>query len=527
MKVRVSRLRLRGSTRVMAPGNVSSFSRDASDSRSRKRLIRLTNLFLILSLLTGCAVDEDAEVARYRKILDRDVPGQVNFAAGEPLTLETALLLANQHNEQLARAGEDYVQALVDKDRAAAAFYPTVSFIPSFSLADDSTDRGNGRSGEDVGNPGDPDDQAGGGRGSSGRSTGDSNLDVPVNLRMNLFNGFRDAANVRRTGAEIERREALLLDLQATVLLDVAQTYYQVLRSQQSADVLRNSLKVQEERVRDARGRAQAGLARNLDVAQTEAQAAGTRVSLIAAESNVRNGRTVLTFLTNAPVADSALVDELALPPQLPTLDDALSQAASTRQDLVAATAGVQAAAQSVQQSVGQYYPSVTLNVNQFLYRESSPDDSNWNSLISANLPLFTGGVIHANVRAALSRLRQAKLDESLARREVEQDVRLAYEDFAASAQRMQALRVQLAAARTALNQAEQSYRAGLGTNLDRLSAQDQALSAELQLSSELYNQKVFYLNLLRVVGRLGTTVEVPVAPALPADKEPGTQPAP
>ena len=463
-------------------------------------------------------MNEEKEVAKYRSILDAGAT-DLAFAPGDPLSLEDALLLANRHNEQIAIGGEDYLQALIDKDRAAANFLPTVSLIPSYSYADGGDDRRNGQSGEDIGNPSDPDDNSGAGGGRN-TSTGDGNLDVPVNLRTNLFNGFRDLANLRRAGAEIERQEALMLDLQAVVLLDVAQTYYQVLRSEQSVNVLRNSGKLQGERVRDMRARNQAGMARPLDVAQTEAQASATRASLVSAEADVRNGRTTLAFLTGHDVTSSALVDEMDVPPALPTLDASLAAAGETRHDLAAARLAVATARANVNTAVGQYYPSVNLNLNYYLDRQSNPADSDYNGLISTNLPIFTGGVIHANVREALSLLRQARLRESLAGRQVEQDVRLAHSNLRAAADRYTELQVSRDAAQEALRQAEQSYNAGLATNLERLVAQDQLLSAQLELATATYEQKLFYLNLQRVVGRMAGVIRTagPATPAQPPD---------
>ena len=478
---------------------------------------------LMLVVATGCKVNEAEEVARYRGILDAGT-ADVAFAPGDPLPLETALLLANRHNERLAIGGEDYLQALIDKDRAAAAFLPAVSLIPSYSYAQSGDDRRNNRSGEDIGDPGDPDDVfGGGGGGSRSTSTGDGNLDVPVNLRMNLFNGFRDVAARRAAGSEIERREAVLRDLQAVVLLDVAQTYYQVLRSEESVRVLRNSARVQGERVSDMRARNEAGLARPLDVAQSEAQASATRASLIVAENDVRNGRTVLSFLTGSDVSASPLPDGMDVPAEVPSLEQSLAAAESGRQDLAAARAATGVAEQGVRLAVGQYYPSVTLNFNAYIDRQSDPVDSLYNGLISANVPLFTGGVIHANVRTALSELRQAHLEESLARRQVEQDVRLAHANLQAAADRTRELLVSRDAAREALSQAEENYNAGLATNLERLVAQDQLLSAELELASVTYEQKLFYLNLQRVLGQIARVIQTAGGGA---DAPPTTAPA-
>jgi len=71
----------------------------------------------------------------------------------------------------------------------------------------------------------------------------------------------------------------------------------------------------------------------------------------------------------------------------------------------------------------------------------------------------------------------------------------------------------------------------GVGTNLERLVAQDRLLSTQLQITSERYDQKVFYLSLLRAVGAL--SIRLPGEPApttqpsttLPSTTQPTTRP--
>ncbi len=88
------------------------------------------------AICSGC-VDEQKEVARYRGILESDDTPQLPATLQEePLTLQRALRLANQHNEQLALSGEGYLQALIDKDRAFSGFLPTITLGPSFSMID-------------------------------------------------------------------------------------------------------------------------------------------------------------------------------------------------------------------------------------------------------------------------------------------------------------------------------------------------------------------------------------------------------
>ena len=69
-------------------------------------------------LLVGCRVDQEKEVAKYRKVLQTDAAATTQpIAPGEPLTLLAALDLANRQNERLAIEGENYLQALIDRHR--------------------------------------------------------------------------------------------------------------------------------------------------------------------------------------------------------------------------------------------------------------------------------------------------------------------------------------------------------------------------------------------------------------------------
>jgi outer membrane protein TolC len=458
----------------------------------RRLFLPLTALFVLVST-TGCAVDQKKEVARYEEVLRANLLAQEKqFAPGEPLTLRQALDLANRQNEKLAIEGENYLQAMIERKRAASAFLPTVSLAPSYAFR------------ESVNTGGGNDDGGGG----SNASSNDRTFNVLVNTNANLFNGFSDLARLRGSARTIEQRRNLLLDLQESVLLDTAQVYYQVLRSERSADVLESSLKVQEARVRDIQGRQAAGLARPLDVAQTEAQASATRVALINARNDVRNGRATLAFLTAAPVQESRLIDAFNAPAALPALPDLQDLAVAQRRDLRAANQAVLAARQGVNAAVGQYYPSVTLDVNVFVYRELFPDERTWDGILRANLPIFSAGLIEADVREAWSLYRQAGLTESLLRRDVAQQVQLAYQDLRANEDRIAELQVQLRAAQQAFNQADQSYNVGLATNLERVTAQDQLLSAQLQLTSAQFDRTLSYLALARATGELRHRLE-------------------
>lgn len=475
-------------------------------SRARRSAPLVLTLPLALLFGSGCAVDQKKDIAAYRGVLDGAQPASFDYHAGQPLTLSAAMLLANRYDEQLASSGEDYVQALADRQRQFATFLPNISLAPTYSWL-------NSRGSSSVVTTG-----AGGG-GTTVTGVGGSNkqgqADVPIVANYTVFNGLADVANYRRAGYTTQQREALLRDLQQTTLLNVASAYYTVLVNERSVKVLLNSVSVQDARVQDMQGRERAGIARPLDVAQTQAQDAATRVQLIQAQNNVRNGRLALAFLTASAVQDAPLADELRVPQELPSADDALAAAEKHRQDVQASEAAVEASRQSVQSAIAEYYPSVTLDIDYFLHKESLSRLTVWDGIVQADIPIFRGGIIEADVRTAWSQLRQAWLNQQRTRRQVAEQVRQSYENVRGSKSRVAELRVEVAAARDALQQAQFSYQAGLATNLDVLTATDQLLSAQLSLATEALNYKVYFLQLQRAEGLL----EIP-------GKTPSTAPA-
>ena len=446
-------------------------------ARTGQRPVIRGGVLLLLMLVGGCKVDQQKEVAEYRKVVD------LQPAKEAPLTLRQALLLANQQNERLSIEGENYLQVLINRQRAVAAFLPTVNLAPSYFFQD----------------------RVGGATGSTGQTHG---LDVPVTGDINLFNGFRDQALLKYADLTIEQRKALLLDAQEALLADVTRAFYAVLRNEELIRVLEDSLKVQEERVRDIRGKREAGTARPLDVAQTEAQASATRVTLIDARNATRQSRSALAFLTGSAVQNTPLVDEYVLPDTLSTFDTLRDRALTERQDLVGAKQATLANRQLVEAAWRQYYPSVSLHLDAYLYRETIPTDRDWEGLLSLNLPLFAAGRINADVRTAWSQLRQAALFESNLTRQVVRDVELTYQSLGASEERLAELQTQVAAAQQAFDQADASYGVGLATNLERVVAQNALLNAQLQLASEEFERKVAYLDLLRAMGLLREEVE-------------------
>jgi len=475
----------------------------------------LCALCVFAAFLSGC-VNQQAEIAKYRGILNSDVEGQIPpLEPHEQLTMVRALLLANQDNENLMIRGEDYIQAMNDKDRAFSQFLPTISLQPNYTILDNSEAKSTSgtTTGQAVGTLG--------GFKPVGKTL--RRFEAPVIGGGNLFHGFRDVAALESTKWSMEQRRQLMLDAQKTLMLDVAEGYYQVLRVEALMEVLKKSLLAQQERVRDAQGKLNAGVGRPLDLAQAEAQVASTRVQMEQAYGDEANARTLLAFLIGAKEVSGPLVDDYAVAANPPNIEDLLFNAWSNREDYKAAKAVVEADVYNVNAAIGEYYPSVTLNITGYLFRENFTDASKWNTLLQVNLPIFSAGVIEADVRTAWSRLRQAALEESLIRRNIEQQVRTLHQNLLTSTRKLRELDSEIKAAAEAYRQAQAETKAGTGIFLNEITAQQVLLNSELDLANEIFNRKVIDLDLRRATGtlRLGALQRAATQPTT----EPTTMP--
>jgi outer membrane protein TolC len=201
-------------------------------------------------------------------------------------------------------------------------------------------------------------------------------------------------------------------------------------------------------------------------------------------------------------------VDTFPVPATSPSEAEFEALALANREDVRAAARALQAAKYNVKTAIAEYYPSVDLNLQGLLAATHYSDASKWSAALSANIPIFSAGLIEANVRTAWSQLRQAALDESASRRQAIHDVQTAYENLATTDQRIHDLDEEVNSADEAYSLARKGFRSGLATNLDVLVAQDLLLNAQLQLASARFDRTVFYLDLIRAAAQLMGSVD-------------------
>ena len=477
---------------------------------------RVGQACLLLIALGGCDFDHD--VGRYRAVLDGPRPPAVGrFDPRGPLTLRRALVLANADDEAIGLSGENYVQALATKMRDAGTFLPTLSLSPTYSLSKGgssgfiigSTATGTTSTGT-TGTTGTT--TTGGGTTTAGETTQitgggtgiSHSFSVPIGAAIN--GSLANVSSYEAAGESVDQLAQTLLDERETILLQVVQSYYGAMRDEEQVRVYQSSLRFKAEKVRDQQARLRLGAVRPLDLAQSESDLSSTRVSLIQARTDAANARSALARLMGVSEVAGELTDAYDPPAQVAAVEQWQADAHRRRQDLAAAERAVDAARFKVESAIREYFPTVSINFDYFLYNDPHTSQG-WSGGLSGSIPIFSALQIEADVRTAWSQYRAAGLTREQARRQVTDDVNEGYQNLRDARDQVAELKVEVAASQKAVDLAERAYQLGSDSNLDRLTQQDSLLTAQLSLVNEQFSEKSSYLALLRASGTLAGVV--------------------
>lgn len=337
-------------------------------------------------------------------------------------------------------------------------------------------------------------------------------------LDQNLYSAGLNVTYPLSTGGRLEAQVALaqanLLGAQATyerirqqLVFTARQLYLQGLLAAENVAAAQRALNAANESLRVARARLSAGAASQFDVLQAEVAVANAEQTLVQARAGVASAQASLNATLNLPQDTSLeLTDTLAPRPVSTTLDAAVVQALRDRPDLialrsriVAAQAGIDLAASGTQPTIGLgagYGVTNASGLSTFVY-------GLWSVSLIATMAVFDGGVTEAKVREARDQVTQLRTREAQTKQQVELDVRLAWLGLEQAAGRLTAATKAVEQGRESARLAASRYSAGVGTQLELLSAQAALAQAELSLAAARFDQNVARIQLILATGSL------------------------
>jgi outer membrane protein len=413
-------------------------------------------------------------------LLITSFPGAAKDMFASALTLDDYYGAALQQSEVVASQSQLIVQAEEQYRQANAALYPTVGAAASYLWQDN---------------------------GAINQTTNPTRQPFArLTATQPLFRGFREFAALRQTKALVGAQDDDYRQARVQLFKDVAQNFYDVLSLEQDIKNFTEQIEQYQQREKELQERVGIGRSRIGEVLTVQATISTLRAQIEQTRAQLSTTRDVFAFLSGLP-RTTPLRDTEALPSELAMLDDYLVRVA-VRPDVRAAEQRQTAAQENIAVARGAYLPSIDLNANRYLERVGSLENVDWDVQLALTVPLYTGGSLQSQVRAAQSQSTQAELVATRARRLADQEIRSFYQTVVLDRSRLDALENATDTAKRNYETQRSDYRLGLVTNLDVLQALSTYLENQQALDRVRYNVKLNFLRLQAAAVKRPASIE-------------------
>ncbi len=416
------------------------------------------------------------------------LPPPVLRAQTDVLTLEDAVKLALERNEQSLATTESVTAARARVNRARTAFMPNITATGVYT-----------RRPFEV-----------------SRNVGGSNIVIQkydalssvVNFNMNLF----DTRSFPALSAARSQRESDVMtasESRRQLMFQVSQSFLTVLSTGQVLEASRRRYDFAKQNLDAAKARFSAGLASVNDVTRAELEFATAEMGVIQGDGQLKSSRLALTNLLDAPetAGDTLVAPEFILKAAEetapPASEELIAQAQNRRLDLGALRWAAKAQHSLATEPNLRYLPSLALN-GQWRYTNEAGltnRPTNYNFGLTLTWSVFDGLARHADYseRKALSRIADLNVEASM--RQVELDVRDALVSVDNQRAALQQAIVAQGIAQRNAKETTELYRQGLASALQVADANVSLFEADVNLVRERYNLGLSYLNLRAATG--------------------------
>lgn len=338
--------------------------------------------------------------------------------------------------------------------------------------------------------------------------------DLGVTIVQPIYRGGQTVAQTKQAEAQVEADRALLAVQEQTVLLNAITAYMNVVQARAVLDLSINNEQVLQRQLDATNDRFRVGEVTRTDVAQAESRLSGAHADRTQAQGNLEGVvATYIDVIGHAPENLTTPGPVAGLPP---SVDAAREQALGENPNILNAQHTYDAATHGVDLLFGQLLPTVSLTgqaVRNIGF--SGPATSERAGVVTLNLtvPIYQQGAEYSRVRAQKHTAGQARITIDVTRRDTVQAVTQAWESLQTARARVASYTDQIRAAEVALEGVQRESQVGSRTVLDVLNAEQELLTARVNLVQAQHDETVAAYTLKNAVGQLtARALALPVA---------------
>lgn len=304
-----------------------------------------------------------------------------------------------------------------------------------------------------------------------------------------------------------------------SVMIKTISAYYHIIQLELKLDNLKQIVLLAEQNYKIANARYKAGAGIKSDELQMSANLAKVQSEQIKLIGDLNIAKGQLAAIMGEPAYQSFQIDnQLKIPISLnlKSIEDLIKDAAELHPRFKAARLNIQAAQHKIKATQRSSYPSLIFNsgLNQSQQLGESPFGNESQRLqagIQLNFPVFDGFNRKNQIVIAQENLKLRQLEEEQLKLEINTEIWKSYNQLNAIHENIKALELLNHSAATAYEVVQGRYRAGVGSMLEVLNAQNLLTEAKLNYSTVLTEFLVVRYQLLSNMGNLNIWSETQV----------------
>jgi outer membrane protein len=352
--------------------------------------------------------------------------------------------------------------------------------------------------------------QQGGSFSSNGFSAAGNQHSYELSLQQPLFN-FQSWMQLRAANNSSKQADATYNAALQDLIIRVSTAYFTVLEAQDNLRFISAQKKAVGDQLKQIKDRYEVGMATMTDVYQAQANYDSLNAQEISAQNNIMNSFESLRQITGRTYNQLDLLQD-KLPLANPHPENAalwIHAGEHNNWTLIASHYAEQAAKENIRVNYAGHFPTVNAvgqyqNGNGPALGMSTPSNA-WSSNVGLqlNVPLFQGGAVVSKTRQAQDQYLSASDQMEITHRQVILQAQEAYNNVMAGISKVEADRIAVTSAKSALESTDAGYKAGTKTILDVLTAQQNLFQSQATLSSDQYSYILSTLALKQAAGSL------------------------
>lgn len=406
-------------------------------------------------------------------------PEEVKIQQTTPISLAQALELARRNNRDLQ-------VAILQLERSRSALRESqAALFPTLGLNSSVTNNGNGITSDST------------------EST--TSFNGSAQLNYNLYTSGNRQATIRASEEQLRVDELNVESQSLEISLNVTTKYYDLQQADEQVRINQSAVDNSQASLRDAQARLQAGVGTQFDVLQAQVNLANTIQDLTNSLSQQQIARrqfaTLLSLAQSVNISAADPVQLAGLWQQ--TLEDTIIQAFQNRPELPQNLAQRNIYEQQRRQALSQLGPQLSLAASYNLldrYNDRINVSDGYSVGLQASLRVFDGGAARARAAQAKANIAIAENQFASQRDQIRFDVEQYYFQLQSNLDNVQTATLALEQAREALNIARLRFQAGVGTQTEVISAENDLRRAEGNRVTAILNYNRALANLRRSV---------------------------